>query len=148
MAALTVTLREAGAERTLRMPLPEDKGALASAIFAFAAQHLASPPEHGCFFHASVPDLRQLSADRAVGACSRVTRSRNSDEKLLTLTREVLDLDALPGDLEQGCARSPCARMPDAAARPACKATPPDTRVACSSPSGLSASSSRSSTCR
>jgi hypothetical protein len=81
MATLTVTLREAGAERALRMPLPEDKGALASAIFAFAAQHVAAPSEHGCLFSAEVPKASQLSKKKALGVSSSArarTRARNT----------------------------------------------------------------------
>jgi hypothetical protein len=108
MATLTVTLREAGAERALRMPLPEDKDARASTLIAFAAQHVAAPNEHGCLFSIEVPNARQLSEKKALGVSSPVrrTRAHKGAAKHVTLTRIPLNLVALlraPGDVGQGC---------------------------------------------
>jgi hypothetical protein len=107
MATLTVTLREAGAERALRMPLPADEEALANAVFAFAAQHVAAPSEHGCLFSAEVPNARYLSDEEALGVSSSVRRMRErKGAKHVTLTREPLSLVALlraPDDVDQGC---------------------------------------------
>jgi hypothetical protein len=107
MATLTVTLREAGAERALRMPLPEDKDARANALVAFAAQHVAAPNERGCLFSIEVPNARQLSEKKALGVSSPVRRTRaHKGAKHVTLTRIPLNLVALlraPDDVEQGC---------------------------------------------
>jgi hypothetical protein len=112
MATLTVTLREAGAERALRMPLPADEEALANALFAFAAQHVAAPSEHGCVFSAEVPNARQLSEEEALGVSSSVRRTRvHKDAKRVTLTRKPLSLVALlraPDDDEEGCVSAAC----------------------------------------